>query len=238
MGREVKRVTLDFDWPLNQVWEGYVNPHYLECQTCGGSGETLARSRLGELVGLLMLSGEDAARSRCHPYFNNCGGLHRTRGVAPSTDMTELTAALAGRQPDFLGHDACDRWSATKKILEAAGLSDDWGICKACKGEGIDPSVAEAHAAWSETEPPSGDGWQMWENVSEGSPISPVFTSAEALAQWLADTGASAFGDQTASYDEWLATIQRGWAFSAVGSLGEGLTSGVAGQAALERDRP
>ena len=33
MGRELKRVPLDFDWPLNKPWEGFVNPHYtaVEC---------------------------------------------------------------------------------------------------------------------------------------------------------------------------------------------------------------
>lgn len=25
MGRTLKRVALDFDWPLNQVWKGFVN---------------------------------------------------------------------------------------------------------------------------------------------------------------------------------------------------------------------
>jgi hypothetical protein len=26
MGRELKRVPLDFDCPLNKVWKGYINP--------------------------------------------------------------------------------------------------------------------------------------------------------------------------------------------------------------------
>lgn len=42
MSREVKRVTLDFDWPMKKVWEGFLNPHYKdhceECKSCGGSG--------------------------------------------------------------------------------------------------------------------------------------------------------------------------------------------------------
>lgn len=55
-------------------------------------------------------------------------------------------------------------------------------------------------------------GWQMYENTSEGTPISPVFESPEELARWLADTSASAFGNMTASYEQWLTTIRRGWA--------------------------
>lgn len=40
MGREVKRVPLNFDWPLNKVWAGYRNPYWeaQECEDCGGGG--------------------------------------------------------------------------------------------------------------------------------------------------------------------------------------------------------
>ena len=34
MGREVRRVSLDFDWPLNKIWEGFLNPHYKHCKEC------------------------------------------------------------------------------------------------------------------------------------------------------------------------------------------------------------
>lgn len=30
MGRELKRVPLDFDWPLGKVWRGYVRPDDIE----------------------------------------------------------------------------------------------------------------------------------------------------------------------------------------------------------------
>src|SRR5690348_12324824 len=39
MGRQIKRVALDFNWPLNQVWKGYVSPYTpVECKSCGGRG--------------------------------------------------------------------------------------------------------------------------------------------------------------------------------------------------------
>lgn len=31
MGRELKRVPLDFDWPLNERWKGYVSPEWRAC---------------------------------------------------------------------------------------------------------------------------------------------------------------------------------------------------------------
>lgn len=53
--------------------------------------------------------------------------------------------------------------------------------------------------------------FQMYETCSEGTPISPAFSSIEELARWLADTGASAFASLTASYEGWLATCKRGY---------------------------
>lgn len=69
--------------------------------------------------------------------------------------------------------------------------------------------------------------YMMYEDTSEGTPISPAFATPEELARWLVDTGASAFGGQTASYEGWLRVAQGGWAPSA-GIVGGGpLTSGV-----------
>lgn len=40
MGRELKRVALDFDWPLDVVWSGYLNPYSFgdDCAECNGTG--------------------------------------------------------------------------------------------------------------------------------------------------------------------------------------------------------
>lgn len=79
------------------------------------------------------------------------------------------------------------------------------------------------------------EGWQMWETTSEhGSPISPAFETPEALARWLADTKASAFADQSASYEEWLSMIREdGTAFTMAFVDGEC----VSGVSALYRER-
>ena len=57
-------------------------------------------------------------------------------------------------------------------------------------------------------EPPKGEGWQMWEDVSEGSPISTVHETPEELAKWLADNDASSFGRSTATEEQWLSMIK------------------------------
>ena len=41
MGRTLKRVPLDFDWPLKKTWGGYLDPFYsqaTDCQACDRSG--------------------------------------------------------------------------------------------------------------------------------------------------------------------------------------------------------
>lgn len=76
-------------------------------------------------------------------------------------------------------------------------------------------------------EPGTATHLMMYESTSEGTPISPAFATAEELARWLADTGASAFGAMTATYAQWLATCRAGWAPSAIGGGGMGLISGV-----------
>ena len=99
--------------------------------------------------------------------------------------------------------------------------------CSACKGSGHNLATEQIADDWTPEEPPSGEGWQMWETTSEGSPISPVFATAEDLAHWLAETGASSFGAMTATYEQWLAMGRSGWAPSAVAAPGVGLVSGV-----------
>lgn len=69
------------------------------------------------------------------------------------------------------------------------------------------PEVMAASEAWEPSEPPVGDGFQLWETTSEGSPISPVFQTLEALCSWAA-THATTFGDQRASADEWRSMLE------------------------------
>jgi len=201
MGRELKRVPLDFNWPINKVWEGYINPHYEQCPVCKGSGSTMAMQRLEDLVSLLMLSGSDAMENKCHPYFYDAP-LHNTAGKTCGKDMTELTTGLAGREPSMIGYDGCDKWSATKKIIKVAGLPKTWGICPECKGNGIPKDKFKKYDTWKETEPPKGKGFQLWETTSEGSPQSPVFATLDELCVW-ASINASTFADCKATAKEW-----------------------------------
>lgn len=68
--------------------------------------------------------------------------------------------------------------------------------------------------------------YMMYETCSEGTPISTAFETPEELAKWLFETGASAFGHQTGSYEGWLRVARGGFACSAVLDS-NGLRSGV-----------
>lgn len=202
MSRKLMRVPMDFSWPLDETWEGYVNPHYRKCPDCE-NGSSPDGEWLQAIVRLLLLAGEPRPRSRQalhpHPYLGNLGNRPRRD---PTPRMSELSTGLAGREPSIFGHDALDNWAAQKKILKAAGLSEDWGSCKTCGGHAIDPEVREKYEAWEAHDPPTGPGYQLWQDTSEGSPISPVFATLDELCQW-AEKNATTFGSSRASAAEW-----------------------------------
>ncbi len=215
MGREIKHVALDFTWPVGQIWEGYLNPHYRKCPTCSGACLTPARQWLEAIVSCLLLAGEDSRYPDrpLHPFLRS---FAQRPDVRPSAELADLTSGLAGRRigKGIIGHDAIDRYSAVKKVILAAGLPETWGWCPTCEGDGIDPAVKEAHDAWKQTEPPEGPGWQVWETVSEGSPVSPVLETREALVDWLVDV-------QRYSRDAAEAFTQAGWVPSMVVTGGQ-----------------
>jgi hypothetical protein len=134
-----------------------------------------------------------------------------------------------------MGHDGINHWICTRFRATRLGF---YGVCVHCDGEGAtyrDEAHRAAAEAWAPTEPPAGEGWQMWETTSEGSPISPVMPTPELLAGWLVRNNASAFGGEGASYVAWMGMIKAGWAPSAVGGS-SGIVSGV--EAAVEVIKP
>ena len=75
------------------------------------------------------------------------------------------------------------------------------------------PDAADYMPRWTDAERTH---LMMYEDTSEGTPISPAFETPEELARWLADNGASAFGSETADYEAWLRVARGGWAPSLV----------------------
>jgi len=92
--------------------------------------------------------------------------------------------------------------------------------CPGCSGHSTVeryPGQRADAETWERTEPPEGEGWQLWETVSEGSPISPVFVCADDLALWLTTPAACWGAMQTPM------TIDQARGFVGVGSAPSGL---------------
>lgn len=84
--------------------------------------------------------------------------------------------------------------------IQRVPLDFDWPLHKEWKGflyPDFDDSLSdeqeeELFEEWYDNErydPPEGEGWQVWETVSEGSPVSPVFASSEELVAWIVSEG-------------------------------------------------
>lgn len=117
---------------------------------------------------------------------------------------------LDGYQDDLKGFEEKIKEVGLRKALDYYGggpVSDDYML----------PDCDPKTRTW----------YMMFENVSEGTPISPAFETPEELAQWLEDSKADTFGSNSpATYEQWLYVCKGGYAPTAVVSS-SGVLSGV-----------
>lgn len=239
MSRELKRVALNFGWPLRKVWRGFIcdlPPDSKTCKACDGRGYSPEAKRIhdefydSDNYGVTWQyvhgtgpDGQPAARppwlifghtkrwefdltqdevdmlvregrysvpgERIIEYRHNGGPRHWLR-IRP-VPMSRITPEQVNRhyQYESFGHDGINHWLLTTQRAKRLGVPVD---CPACKGKGHGRAprwLKKAHATWKKTEPPAGPGYQLWETVSEGSPISPVFSDGMALAEWMIHHG-------------------------------------------------
>ena len=226
MGREVKRVALDFDWPLNKTWKGYIDNPYVD-KGCTNPQCSGGQSALGWYIQSLCYALFQAASNqhhghKMHPWTKEivpCAGETAFPGGKHPEGLDEFVAGLCDAKVEgffprnMFDSAAGDQYILMQKLFEKAGLKDIYN-CKVCDGSGMQPEFLKRFEAWEDTEPPAGEGWQMWETVSEGSPISPVCKTPEELARYMADNPWGAMRD--GNYDQWFAMIKAGWAPSAI----------------------
>jgi len=181
MGRLLKRVPLDFDYPLGKVWKGYLNPYYIECdQQCEG-GYSKEYLLLKNYFYHYPLSDQDKKNEvflLLQPF---------------------LTPEVIEERKGHLGHNVYGLLSDLGKEME---LNSNWMTCFVCDGHGVHPDYLQKYEDWEQEEPPVGEGYQLWENTSEGSPKSPVFSTLDELCQWC-EKHATTFGSMTATKEEW-----------------------------------
>ena len=102
------------------------------------------------------------------------------------------------------------KWNARKCDVPEPSYYDDHNFDD---WHGSEPDPAWYMPDWPEKEKTH---FMMYENTSEGTPISPAFKTPEELAHWLADTKASAMAGQGAPYEDWLRVCYGGFAPTAV----------------------
>jgi hypothetical protein len=290
MGRELRRVAIDFEWPINKVWGGFLNPLHTadKCTACDGTGYSSEAKHLAdqwygkvpfrpEDRGSVPFKPEDEAVrafaqrnvTRSPEYYGTSPravqieaerlAAHWNRGWSHHLNEHDVAALInSDRLMDFthtwtpktrwqpkvpactptphevniwsisgMGHDSINQWVCVKAECARLGVAHE---CAKCGGEGeIWPSeeAKAAYEAWEQINPPAGEGYQIWETVSEGSPISPVFSTPEDLARHMAGTKWGA--DDGTPYETWLKFIRGpGWAPSGIYSPSTGYQTGVA----------
>jgi len=260
MGREVRRVPLDFDWPLGKVWDGYLMPEevsLLDCPDCelgySPNGEWLQSTfwDRGDRAGwydkltqpeVELLAAEGRLNrgpwgdfTYSEQYINDEGETryrwHRNDNPAPSADEVNQRAANNGMLYDCITQNILVRYRC-----ERLGVPHYCGTCGGSAQVG-DEVLKEAHDAWEPTAPPAGDGWQVWETTSEGSPVTPVFASAERLARFIACPDRSEESQKSLvvmPYDNALRFVNAGWAPTAMSTPDGGIALGYV--AVGERD--
>jgi hypothetical protein len=209
MGRELKRVSLDFSWPLGKVWDGYVCPHNPEhCCACDGTGfNPNTRVIYDSWYNL-----DDRAPVEWYRHLEQAdvdalreADRLSTWGFNYDVTAEEINAATAKQHSllvDSLTQCICVQAKAKREGV--------FGHCEKCGGEGEiwpDKETEQLAEDWEGIDPPEGEGYQLWETTSEGSPVSPVFRALDELCEWLAPN-VSVFGGHMLSKDEWVAALK------------------------------
>lgn len=209
MGREVRRVPANFDWEIGKTWEGFVNPytdHVKPCHHCDRMGVNPATLELyhtfydsrnnrvtweyrfedGRAVELLGTT----KRWQNQLTQDEYDALRESRDFKHPMTLEEFNRQNTHPTKGY-NFDACDMWLMVRTRAERLGV---YGKCEHCNGSGSiwDSKAWEALAdAWKPIPVPEGEWWQVWETVSEGSPITPAFATADELVHHLVNKGTS-----------------------------------------------
>jgi len=84
--------------------------------------------------------------------------------------------------------------------------------CRLCKRDGTSCALCDGEGDIApRVEVPAGHAYQLWEIVSEGSPVSPAFSSEAELAMWLSRNGPATWRARFTSPEDWLQAIRAMW---------------------------
>jgi hypothetical protein len=245
VSREIRRVSLDFDFPIGQTWGGYLTDQFdfPPCPDCiyeelptimsmafpsppQGSGLTREAYAISQTFYPHMIGGRMAdllawhdklgqsevdylvAEGRLRDYKKRWDSTAREwvpRGEPVTAAMVNAGQHRGGNGPKG-AHDAINRSILIKFRCAQLGITMN---CQTCNGNGDVATEEQREAAenWVGTEPPSGEGYQLWQTVSKGGPVSPVFATPEELATWIRSEG-DEFDGRDTPHDKLTAWIR------------------------------
>ena len=227
MGRQLRRVAVDFDWPLKKIWPGFENPYYKYCKKClpcEGSGLNPQTKKISE-------DWYTHSRKDGRQGWSKSLTLDEVEALVKKGRLSNVRVGITIKEIHSLinskgyFHDSINQWICVKVRAKRLGV---YGQCEYCNGNGEKwdhPLLAYICDNFQEIHPPTGDAYQIWETVSDGSPVSPAFDSPEDLARWMVENDTSITSDTT--FGGWMKFILgEGWAPSAMISNGK-FESGV-----------
>lgn len=209
MGSELKRVPLDFNWPIGKVWKGYTNPYKShKCQSCNGTGYNPATKALGDTwynwryqlteIETKALLVEGRLLVLTHTPIGTGGWKEKEPKYIPTAkEVNEWYLSYP------IGHDLINQSICVEARAKHLGI---YGVCEHCIDGRIWKSIEikKLHDEWKRDDPPAGDGFQLWCNVTEGHPMTPVFAELDQLCEYCEKESMPAVGDLTLSKEKWM----------------------------------
>lgn len=188
MTTEVKRVPLDFNWPIDEVWKGYLNPYLSrKCNFCDGTGYNPATKQIDDtwnswsyqLTDIETNALLEENRLLMLTHIPVPGGWEEKKPIYIPTPE-EVNNWYRAFPP---GHDEINRQICVEERAKHLGI---YGICEHCSDGQVWESeeMKKLHDAWKPVDPPLGSGYQLWSTTTEGHPVTPVFTSIDQLNEY------------------------------------------------------
>lgn len=105
------------------------------------------------------------------------------------------------------------------RTLKRVPLNFDWPLETVwCGYEGTGFTSYGCLNSKPVVDPPKGDGFQLWETTSKGSPVSPVFETLDKLCEWC-ESNCTVFADIKISKEQWKEMLDNDFVHAKVGKV-------------------
>ena len=186
--QELKRVPLEFNWPLSVTWIGSVNPYQsFKCPFCenGESPESRPLRESLPYFGAVLTEDEIAALLEGNRLLELTHEIVVSKWVKKSPEVIPTPEDVRRWSLVGIGHDGINRAIIMGARCKRHGVPRDCPHCQGTSFMWFSKEVEESHNAWEPRWPPVGLGYQLWKDTREGkAPFSPVFDSLSGLSVW------------------------------------------------------